>query len=231
MSVTSGTREAGTAPAGWAATWLDAGLLERRLVDAAVRCIGRWGLRKTTLDDIAREAGVGRATAYRAFPGGKDRLVDVVLRHEAGRLLHDIDADLAACESLDDLLATGLTAVLGLVVDHPALRTLLEREPAAIMPHFAFDRLDGVIAVAIVLSRPHLARFLPDHAVAPAADWLTRVVVSYAGTPSPSVDPHHPASIDRLVRTYLVPGLRRLAATTPSAPLPTSDHRPPEEEP
>lgn len=214
VGVTPGTREPVTTMEGWAASWLDAGALERRLVDAAVRCIGRWGLRKTTLDDIAREAGVGRATVYRAFPGGKERLIVVVLQHEVGRLLHDIDAELAACESLDDLLTTGLRAVLGLVVDHPALRTLLAQEPEVVMPHVAFDRLDRVLGATTVLCRPYLARFLPDRAVAPAADWLARIVVSYAGTPSPSVDPQRPATIECLVRTYLTPGLRQLAATT-----------------
>ena len=32
-------------------------------------CIARWGTAKTTLDDIAREAGCSRATIYRLFPG------------------------------------------------------------------------------------------------------------------------------------------------------------------
>ena len=42
-----------------------------RIVEATLRCIARWGIAKTTLDDVAREAGCGRATIYRAFPGGK----------------------------------------------------------------------------------------------------------------------------------------------------------------
>ena len=47
---------------------------DKRIVDATLRCVGRWGLAKTTLDDVAREAGCSRATVYRLFPGGKDSL-------------------------------------------------------------------------------------------------------------------------------------------------------------
>jgi AcrR family transcriptional regulator len=42
-----------------------------RVVDAALRCLAREGLRGTTVDDIASDAGVSRATLYRAFPGGR----------------------------------------------------------------------------------------------------------------------------------------------------------------
>ena len=59
--------------------------LEERLVAAMLECIGRWGVAKTTADDIARAAGVSRATLYRAFPGGKDVAFEALLRHELSR--------------------------------------------------------------------------------------------------------------------------------------------------
>src|SRR5262245_45253316 len=51
---------------------LTRGSLEDRILAATLRCLGKWGTVKTTLDDIAREAGCSRATVYRTFPGGKD---------------------------------------------------------------------------------------------------------------------------------------------------------------
>src|SRR5260370_1328957 len=41
--------------------------LEPRAVAALLSCVARQGLRKTTLEDVAREAGCGRATLYRHF--------------------------------------------------------------------------------------------------------------------------------------------------------------------
>ncbi|HET8841446.1 MAG TPA: TetR/AcrR family transcriptional regulator [Ktedonobacteraceae bacterium] len=39
-------------------------LREERLLDAATTLLVRWGYRKTSLDDVAREAGVGKGTIY-----------------------------------------------------------------------------------------------------------------------------------------------------------------------
>src|SRR4029453_18900583 len=51
---------------------------EYRILDAAKSCCERWGFAKVTIDDIAAESGVSRATLYRLFPGGKDVLVDAL---------------------------------------------------------------------------------------------------------------------------------------------------------
>ncbi|HSP05013.1 MAG TPA: TetR/AcrR family transcriptional regulator, partial [Acidimicrobiales bacterium] len=48
---------------------------EERIRTGALACIARTGITRTTVDDVVREAGVSRATLYRAFPGGKDVLV------------------------------------------------------------------------------------------------------------------------------------------------------------
>ena len=56
--------------------------------------------------------------------------------------------------------------------------------------------------------------------VRPAAELLARVVLSFAFRPTPWVDPHEPATVRRLVRTYLVPAL-----TSPSEPEPSLSDR------
>ena len=57
---------------------------EDRVLDAATRCCDRWGMAKVTVDDIAAEAGISRATLYRLFPGGKEVLYEA-LRRRASR--------------------------------------------------------------------------------------------------------------------------------------------------
>src|SRR5437764_6276067 len=39
-------------------------LREERILDAATTLLVRWGYRKTTIDDVALEAGVGKGTIY-----------------------------------------------------------------------------------------------------------------------------------------------------------------------
>jgi AcrR family transcriptional regulator len=200
----------------WSEQYLSADDLERTMVAAALRCVARWGFAKTTIDDIAREAGVSRATAYRVFPGGKDRLVATVLHHEIGRLFHEAETEASGAGSLEDLLCVGIRLAMEMLTGHEVLQYMLRHEPEVVLPHFAFYRLDVVLAYAAELASPHLARFLPEPAVRPAAELVARVVLSFSFNPSDRVDPSDPASIRRLVRTYLLP------AITPNAREPRS---------
>ena len=49
--------------------------LHDRLLAATYRCVERFGMGKTTIDDIVKESGVSRATIYRQFAGGRDELL------------------------------------------------------------------------------------------------------------------------------------------------------------
>jgi AcrR family transcriptional regulator len=49
---------------------------EERVLEALQDCVLRWGVQKTTVEDIARAAGMSRATVYRVFPGGKSSMVE-----------------------------------------------------------------------------------------------------------------------------------------------------------
>jgi AcrR family transcriptional regulator len=51
-----------------------------RLVDAVERCFERWGVTKTTLADVALEAGVSRQTVYRYFGRRSALFRSVVMR-------------------------------------------------------------------------------------------------------------------------------------------------------
>ncbi len=56
-------------------------LLREQLLDALERCFDRFGIRKTTLADVAEEAGVSRTTIYRYFPDRQALIDQVVLRN------------------------------------------------------------------------------------------------------------------------------------------------------
>ena len=94
--------------------------VDLRIRDAALVCIGRFGLAKTTVDDIAREAGCSRATLYRYFDGKPEivrnvvaaeqaRMTEVVV--DAGRVV--ADADLARCADYVARLSLSLIASPG----------------------------------------------------------------------------------------------------------------------
>ena len=189
----------------------DAETPHARIVDAALTCIGRWGLTKTTVDDIAREAGVGRATLYRLFPGGRDAVLDAVLATETARFLAQLDVALRAATSLEDVLTTMIMHGGQALGGHAALQFLLAHEPEVILPHISFQQMDAVLDVVARHAGPLLARWLPpspdpSETAARGAQWVARIVLAYLFAPTPDLDFADADSVRRLVRTYILPG-------------------------
>lgn len=178
-----------------------ADLLEDRIIEATLQCVARWGIAKTTLDDVAREAGCGRATIYRAFPGGKQAVLSETLQHELRGAVATIDEAVRDLDSLEEVLVVGTTSAARLILNHAALAFLIAHEP------IAFDKMGRVFDAAAACAAPHLARFLPGDDVARAADWVTRVVLTYTFNPAPSTDLRNESDARQLVRTFFLPAL------------------------
>lgn len=194
--------------------------LEARILEAMLDCIGTWGIAKTTADDIARAAGVSRATVYRAFPGGKDVAFEALLRHEARSFFDVVSGRLDATDDLEDLLVVGIVEAARFITGHRALGYVLAHEPERVLPAFAFHRLDRPLAIAAAFVKPHLRRFLADDERADIhAEWLVRILISYAINPSPTLDLTDDGDVRRFVATYLLPalgaGARPRIATAP----------------
>ncbi|CAN5669514.1 hypothetical protein BH20ACT2_BH20ACT2_05210 [soil metagenome] len=96
-----------------------------RLLDAAVELVGRHGVARTTVGDVARQAGSSRATLYRCFPGGKEALLTAVAARELGRFLAAVTERVDAAATLEDALAAGLSGAARHLSDHHLLQRLL----------------------------------------------------------------------------------------------------------
>jgi AcrR family transcriptional regulator len=78
-----------------------------RLLYAAMRCISRLGFRKSTMEEIAAEAGVSRITVYREF-GNREALVAAVIAHRMGRFNDAFAAEHAPFRDVASALETYL---------------------------------------------------------------------------------------------------------------------------
>ena len=54
--------------------------VEDKIIDATVKCFRRYGIRKTSMEDIAKAAKLSRPTIYRYFPSRHHLAVEVLLR-------------------------------------------------------------------------------------------------------------------------------------------------------
>ncbi|MEY2426982.1 MAG: hypothetical protein QOI61_2554 [Actinomycetota bacterium] len=179
---------------------------QARVVTATLRCIARWGLAKTTLDDVAREAGLSRATVYRIVPGGKESLLVLVSTHELNRFFLSLHEAVQGVDTLEDTLVAGVTTAARHLEHHGALKFMLEHEPEQILPRFAFTNLDRILANVRAFAAPYLEPWLGDDA-GRCAEWVARIVLSYACAPSSEFNLVDEASARRLVRTFVMPSL------------------------
>lgn len=172
-----------------------------------MRCFARAGVAKTSFEDVAREAGTSRATLYRSFPGGKDALVAAAVADEVSHQVAELVADLEAETELERTLVVALTSAWRRICGHDALQHLIVHEPEVVLPAVSFDAFERLLAEASRRFEPPLRRFLDEEAALRTGEWLTRLVVSYALTPSPHVDLADEQSTQRFVHTHLLPGL------------------------
>ncbi len=184
-----------------------------RIVDATLECLARHGASKTTVDDIARQAGVSRATIYRVFPGGREELLSAVVDTEMARLFSALGVRLGEAPDLTEALVGGIVEASTRIRGHRALAYLVEHEPEMVLGHLAFDESDRLLATASRFAAPFLSRWMSPPEAGRVAEWATRIVLSYAIAPSLCMDLTRPAMARRLVQQFVVPGIRALHAT------------------
>ncbi|MEO9224039.1 MAG: TetR/AcrR family transcriptional regulator [Acidimicrobiales bacterium] len=178
-----------------------------RVLDAAVACFGRVGIAKTTVEDVAAQAGVARASVYRWFPGGRDQLVVDAIGHEVGRFFEGLESEMAGATDLATSLETLLMYVHRTLLDHAVLQRVLETEPERLLPHLseagpAFLQVVAAVLLPIVAE----ASLTPGVTPAEATDWLARMVLSFTASQG-RWDFTDTASIRSLVREELLPGV------------------------
>jgi AcrR family transcriptional regulator len=179
--------------------------LDQRVLDAAKRCSERWGIVKTSIDDVASEAGVSRATVYRLFPGGKDVLFEALRARERSAFFEDLTAHLSAADSFEDLVVHGVVFATRLLQADEQLGAHLASEPGAILPELTLQGLPRIFDAATVFLTPWFAPHVGLDRSAQLAEWLSRVVVSYFLAPSAHVDLADEASARSFVRSFVLP--------------------------
>lgn len=97
----------------------------RRIVDAAIACIDRNGLAKTSFSDVAAEAGITRQTVYRYFPSLAD-VLSAVGRAGADEFAERMQRHLAKFDNASDAAAESVVFAVRTIPDEPYMGLLLQ---------------------------------------------------------------------------------------------------------
>ena len=172
-------------------------------LDAASRCFARHGVRRTTVQDVARELRVNRTTVYRQV-GGVERLARLLFARDLHRLLATVPAALGKEPPGPGALVALLCALITAAREHPVVAKVLADEPEVIGPILTDDLpdvLDRVTsAVRPLLEAAMAAGFLACRDATVVAEWLVRIAVTVLLSPPP-------ADLETFLAELLVPAL------------------------
>jgi AcrR family transcriptional regulator len=125
-----------------------------RLLDAARECVLAVGVRRTTVTDVARRAGVSRMTLYRRFPDLEGVLAALMTR-EFGRLIADAAARAQGATARERVVAMVVHGARSLAED-PLFVRLLDVDPELLLPYVT-RRLGGMQKIAVAAGAEALA--------------------------------------------------------------------------
>jgi AcrR family transcriptional regulator len=186
-------------------------------MDAAEGCFDKYGIGKTTMDDIAKMAGVSRPTVYRHF-NDRDTLILAVVMRRSRQLIERAQKYIRKYASFEEQLVEGLLFMVdkgrkdpfvGLLVT-PAhmdlVNQILVSSTAAV--DLAYEMWEPILAEA--RERGDLRPDLDFRAIATWITYLTLLLIG-RGDIEPDVNAQR-----ELLRTFVTPAFAPTAAPKPA---------------
>jgi AcrR family transcriptional regulator len=183
---------------------------QTHFIDAAEACFERYGVTKTTMEDIAKMAGVSRPTVYRHFPD-RDSLILAVIMRRAQALIGKAQAFLRKQDCFEDQLVEGLLFLVKTGRTDPFVRILVS--PAHLdLAQQLLGATDAVVDLTYAMWEPVLSdaaargELNPDLDFRAIARWLTHVELILVGRFDLATDDDE---IREMLRTFIAPAFLR----------------------
>lgn len=182
-----------------------------RVLAGAYACVARFGMGKTTIDDVVKESGVSRASIYRLFPGGKDQLLRETVGWEMNHFFARLAEHVYDEPDFATLLERGLVFAHDSLRDHEVLQKVLVTEPERLLPLLTVEQ-HRVLRFITAFLLPYLereqdaGRLRDGVELAVAADYVARMILSLIGSPG-RWDMDDADDVRRLVREELLGGI------------------------
>lgn len=135
------------------------------LLDAARECVLDVGLRRTTLAEVARRAGVSRMTVYRQYDD-LGTLVSALLTRELTDLMAAVEAEVRHLPTARERLVEAAVRIVRQMDDHPVYRRVLDLDPELLLP-LVVDRFGSTQRAALVLVASQVLEGQRDGSIRP----------------------------------------------------------------
>jgi len=184
---------------------------EERILVAAEQCLARLGMTRLSMTDVAAQSGMSRGAVYLHFADRKT-LLDAVLTRAAHRFVASSDESVRRRRTLVGQVAEAAVFIRTHLGDTVlTLRLPADEEP--VLATLLTGRMDHLVEEWVAFWLPYLAeaetrgeiRRGIDHAQ--AAEWIVRLMLSFAVMPAVTFDGDDPEAVRAFVRSYIVDGL------------------------
>ncbi len=182
-----------------------------RVAAAALDEFVEHGIRRTSMEDVARRAGVSRMTVFRRF-ASKQGLVEVVIAREVRRGMQELDLLWEGAETLEDRLVAGFEFAGRYVRGHPLFDRLLRSEPEVLLPPLTLDGGPVLELYRSLIAHRLQAEVKAGRAATSdidgVAEVIARLAISLLLTRDGTITLDNPNSVVRLVNLTLLPMLQ-----------------------
>ncbi len=189
--------------------------VRERLLDAAEGCLEQFGPQKTSMEDVARAAGMSRATVYRYF-ANRDALLLGVASRQASNLAAEAIRYLGQFNTISDWLVEGLLFTLREIPKRPVFAALVTSLDSSAASKLLLGS-SGMIQIGVDVLRPMFANakeqglLRDDVDIDMLIEWLLRVLWTYLNTPSQVATDED--SMRKLFHMMLIPAVLKETST------------------
>lgn len=182
------------------------------LLDAARDAVLAFGVRRTTVSEVARRAGVSRMTVYRRYPDGA-ALLRALMTREFAALADRAAAETEGAGDARKRLVGATVRTVELLATHPLFERLLELDPDLLVPYITgrgrFQRLalDALVERVIAGQRDGSIRAADPNRLAEAIEVAARGFAFAAPALGAAERATALAELGRMLDAYLRPPL------------------------
>ncbi|KRD09662.1 hypothetical protein ASE48_06445 [Mycobacterium sp. Root265] len=181
-----------------------------RVASAAFEVFAEYGIRRASVDDVARRAGVSKMTVFRRFQN-KQGLVGVVVAREIRRGMAELERVWEREQTLEQRVVLGFSFAIDFVRGHPLFDRLLRTEPEVILPLLTVDGAPALALYRELIGQQLHAEVRAGRAapadIDQAAEVLARLAISLLLTRAGTITLDDDETIVALVRNVLLPML------------------------
>lgn len=188
---------------------------QAKVLDAALMAFLDFGIKRTSMVEVARRGGLSLATLYRRFAGKNDLIQAVGLR-QTRQFIEEVDAAVRPVverdASAEDQIVELFIAFLAGLRSNELMMRLLKTEPELVLPYLTVQG-----APVIELGRDYLAEFIgrlqaegkvPQYDPLLPAELVARTALSMVLTPQTVIPLDDEAALRRFARDHVVPAFR-----------------------